>query len=184
MFVTAAGGFTFRPNSAVSPSAHRPPDQVHLTGSSVRDGASVSPGFLSVSAAASLSASRLKADTFYSTAAAAAHAQTQSRTALHLRFNRLFTAALRADREAPPTAGPNHAPAGRAFPPQRYFLLTATHVTAAHSRATALDSHFHIKVEPAFSGTPSRGRYCGSKEWRRITHVLRSGHGHSIQNLS
>lgn len=173
MFVTAAGGFTFRPNSAVSPSAHRPPDQVHLTGSSVRDGASVSPGFLSVSAAASLSASRLKADTFYSTAAAAAaaaaHAQTQSRTALHLRFNRLFTAALRAEGEAPPTAGSNHAPAERAFPPQRYFLPTATHVTAAHSRATALDSHFHIKVEPALCGTPSRGRYCGSKE-RRITH--------------
>lgn len=38
-------GFTLRPSSAVSPSAHRPPDQVHLTGSSVRDGASVSPGF-------------------------------------------------------------------------------------------------------------------------------------------
>lgn len=95
--------FTFRPSSAVSPSAHRPPDQVHLTGSSLRDGASVSPGFCSVSAAASLSASRLKADTFYSTAAAAAaaYAQTQSRTALHLRVNRLFTAELRAARPRP-----------------------------------------------------------------------------------
>lgn len=103
MFVTALGGFTLCPNSAVSPSAHRPPDQVHLTGSSLRDGASVSPGFFSVSAAASLSGYRLKADTFYSTAAVAAHAQTQSRTALHLRFNRLFTAATRVEREAPPT---------------------------------------------------------------------------------
>lgn len=87
----------------------------------------MSPGYFSVSAAASLSASRLKADTFYSTAAAAAaHAQTQSRTAMHLRFNRLFTAALRADSQAPPTAGSNHAPAGFVFLSKRYFCLSGT----------------------------------------------------------
>lgn len=45
---------------------------------------------------------------------------------MHLRFNRLFTAALRADSQAPPTADQTTPPVGCVFLSNRYFWLSGT----------------------------------------------------------
>lgn len=132
-------GFTFGPNSAsVSVSTQAGGSGASHHGQ-LRDVASVSPGCLSVSASASVSAARLKADTFYSTAAAAAHAQTQARAALHLGFNRLFTAATKPrPQRGKPRPSPDQTPSSCAFPGK---VLRETSSSLFHTFRTSIQHH-------------------------------------------